>query len=179
MGFNATFGVSGAQSGLSDGMNLFEATGLRDGAKKIELARYAATALANADAGIAYRYRFGEVIQLYRDAIGAEPGPETIETVLAKPSARDPLACPPDLATRRLKADVPVASVSSTEQKEEIAASPTPVAGADAGTGEERIQIGNEQTSMIVLGVVPVFGLIGLRYRHQHKRKLRRAARWR
>jgi hypothetical protein len=99
--------------------------------------------------------------------------------VLAKPSARDRLVCPPDLATRLLKSEVPDSLVSSSAPKAAPAATPTPVVGTDAESGEDRIQSGTEQTSMILLGVVPIFGLIGLRYRHHHTRKVRRAARWR
>ena len=175
--FNSAFGVTAAQSGLRDDQTLLEATSLR-GNELESLARYAAAALASADAGIAYRYRVGEVMTLYRDAVDAEPGPETVESVLAKPSAREQFTCPGDLATRR--PDVPGAEataepVVSGNVEEPITATPEPTAPERTKSPRE---FGNMELT-IVLGALQVFGLGGLRYRRRHGHLFRRAARWR
>lgn len=75
-GFNATFGVTAAVSGLADSVTLIQAAGTGGGGK-IALARHAAAALANADSAIGYPYSVAEVKQLYRDGVGADAGPET------------------------------------------------------------------------------------------------------
>jgi len=91
--FNATFGVTSAQSGLEDSVTLLDATGLNGGGKKA-LARHAAAALASADSGIDYPYSVSQVIALYRDAVGADSGPETVQSALAKLQAANELGCP-------------------------------------------------------------------------------------
>jgi hypothetical protein len=176
MYFNATFGVNVHQSGLGDDVTLLEATGLSHGASE-ELASYAAAALASADAGIAYRYRVGEVMKLYRDAVGADVGPETVESVLAKPSARESLSCPADLVIRHL-------SGSGSDQRDEIGTSRsnsngtgTSVPSVVDGARADRDLDGRDL--MVLMGVLQVFGLGGLGYLRQRAKKLRRAARWR
>lgn len=77
-GFNASFGVTPAQSGLANTVSLIQATDLKGGGKNA-LARHAAAALANSDAGIGYPYTTQEVIDLYRDGVGAIAGSLSVE----------------------------------------------------------------------------------------------------
>ena len=91
--FNATFGVTSAQSGLADTVTLLDATNLNGGGKKA-LARHAAAALASADSGIDYPYSVAQVRALYRDGVGADAGPETVQSALAKLQAANELGCP-------------------------------------------------------------------------------------
>lgn len=81
--FNATLGVTSAQSGLADTFTLLQGVNLRGGGL-MALNRHVSAALVNADAGINYGYSLAEVISLYRDAVGADAGAETVATALAK-----------------------------------------------------------------------------------------------
>jgi uncharacterized repeat protein (TIGR01451 family) len=92
-GFNATFGVTSAQSGLANTVTLLGAVNL-EGGGRIALARHAAAAAASADAGIAYPYSLAQVIALYQDAVGAIAGPETVASAKAKFEAANQLGCP-------------------------------------------------------------------------------------
>jgi len=92
-GFNATFGVTSAQSGLADSVTLLNAVNLGGGGLKA-LNRHAAAATASADSGIDYEFSLAGVIALYRDAVGADPGPETIASALAKLSTANERGCP-------------------------------------------------------------------------------------
>ncbi len=91
--FNTVFGVSSAVSGLADTVTLLDATALKGG-NLIALDRQAAAALPSADSGIAYPYTVAGVISLYRDAVGVDPGPETIQSALNLLSAANNLQCP-------------------------------------------------------------------------------------
>jgi hypothetical protein len=91
--FNATMGVTSTQSSLSNSLTLLGACKLKGGQLKA-LARHAAAALANADSSIGYPYTVAQVIALYRDAVGADPGPETWESAKAKLEAANELGCP-------------------------------------------------------------------------------------
>ena len=71
--FNGSFGVTPAQSGLADDVTLIEASAM-GGGHVTALNRQAAAALASSDAGICYRYSTREVIDIYRDGVGAAPG---------------------------------------------------------------------------------------------------------
>lgn len=93
-GFNATFGVTSGLSGLADSVTLLDAVNLGGGGLKA-LARHAAAAAANADAdSVDYEFSLAQVIALYRDAVGADPGPETVSTALAKLSEANERTCP-------------------------------------------------------------------------------------
>jgi uncharacterized repeat protein (TIGR01451 family) len=174
--FNTTFGVTSAQSGVDDGLTLLQATSL-SGGDKSTLARYAAVSLANADAGIAYRYRVAEVVKLYRDAIGADSGPETIASVLAKPSAQEMFTCPADLTTRNLVfgGSDPGGGPVAQQDAEESAGSAKPSVG-DRGAATPLLKTSE---LMVLLGALQLLGLGGLGYRQRHRLRLRRANRWR
>ena len=59
------------------------------------LNRHTAAALANADSGIDYPYTVDEIVSIYRDAVCADPGPETIESAIYKfATANYWLECP-------------------------------------------------------------------------------------
>ncbi len=91
--FNATFGVTSAFSGLANNVTLFEALSV-SGSNLMALNRHAAAALVNADSGIAFGFSVAQVIALYQDAVGAVPGPETIESALQKLMAANEAGCP-------------------------------------------------------------------------------------
>jgi len=90
--FNATFGVTPTQSGLPDTATLMDAVNLGGGGL-YALDRHAAAALPSADS-VNYSYSVQGVIDLYRDAVGADPGPESIYSALAKLSAANEKGCP-------------------------------------------------------------------------------------
>ena len=103
--FNAKFGVTGSQSGVANCMTLLAALNLPKttsscltvGARnneRLALDRHAAAALASADSGINYPYTVAQVIALYRDAVGADAGPETISSAHEKLSDANELGCP-------------------------------------------------------------------------------------
>lgn len=73
-GFNAFFGVTAAQSGHADGVTLADAADTGGGGL-MALGRHAAAGAASADAGIHYEYSLTEVIDIYRDGVGADAGP--------------------------------------------------------------------------------------------------------
>ncbi len=91
-GFNATFGVTPAQSGLADTVTLIDAVNLGGGGL-MALNRHAAAALPSAES-VNYSYSLAGVIALYRDAVGADAGPESIYSALAKLSAANEKGCP-------------------------------------------------------------------------------------
>ena len=91
--FNATFGVTIVQSGLLNTVTLFDAVNLGGGGKNA-LARHAAAALASADSGIDYAFTVEQVIAIYRDAVGADAGPETVSSALLKFSTENERGCP-------------------------------------------------------------------------------------
>lgn len=82
-GFNASFNVTAAQSGLADSVTLLQAAGVNGGGKNA-LARHASAALANADSKIGYAYSLAQVKALYRDGVGAIAGPESVESAKNK-----------------------------------------------------------------------------------------------
>lgn len=95
--FNETFGVHWYHSGLSSFSKLWwglKGIGFWIGWEHRLLNRHAVTALANADAGIGYPMSVEEVKALYRDAVGADSGPETIWSALATFQAANSLGCP-------------------------------------------------------------------------------------
>ena len=100
--FNATFGVTSAQSGLADDVTLLAALSVdgpaADGCNKFALARHATGALLNADAGIDYPFTTAEIIELYQDAVGAIAGDETVCTAHTQLEGSNELGCPCDNA---------------------------------------------------------------------------------
>jgi hypothetical protein len=92
-GFNATFGVTPAQSGQPNSLTLLGAA-QQGGGGLNALARHAAAALASADSGIDYQYSVAGVIALYRDAVGADAGPETVSSAHGKLEAANEEGCP-------------------------------------------------------------------------------------
>ena len=111
--FNAFFGVTSAQSGLANSVTLLQATVLQGGGLTA-LDRHAAAALPSADSGISYPYTVAGVRALYRDAVGADPGPETVDSALALLSAANNLKCPFDSSgatTALVVASLPLAAV--------------------------------------------------------------------
>lgn len=79
MSFNATLGVTPADSGLADTVTLIDAAWLTGGGLNA-LARHTAAGLASADALACYSYSVSEVVALYRDAVGVDAGPEDVES---------------------------------------------------------------------------------------------------
>jgi hypothetical protein len=94
MSFNAVFGVDQSFSGLADTVTLLDALLLGGGGLEA-LNRHAAAALASADS-VCYPASVGEVIDLYRDAVDAIPGPETIASVHLLFEGYNQLGCPLD-----------------------------------------------------------------------------------
>ncbi len=103
--FNTVLGVTGTNSGVANCMTLLAALDLPNVSpscgkvgspsnEKLALNRHTAAALANADTNLNYPYTLAEVIALYRDAVGAVSGPETISSAKAKLSAANELDCP-------------------------------------------------------------------------------------
>jgi hypothetical protein len=91
--FNATFGVTSAQSGVPDTFTLLDAVNLKGGGSKA-LIRHAAAALLNTDSDVDFGMTSAEVIALYQDAVGAIAGPETVSSALATLSAANERGCP-------------------------------------------------------------------------------------
>jgi hypothetical protein len=81
--FNQIMGVKACQSWLPDCARLIDAVRL-PGGHVWALDRHAAAALANADSNMGYPYTVAQVIAMYRDAVGATPGPETVESAKNK-----------------------------------------------------------------------------------------------
>jgi hypothetical protein len=99
------FGVTNDQSGLDSTRTLLDALSATnptlDPVPNVTydpdlaaLDRHAAAGLISADSGIAYPFTTAQVIAIYRDAVGADPGPETISSALAKLSTANNLNCP-------------------------------------------------------------------------------------
>ncbi len=86
-------GVTSGQSGLADTATLDDAVNLGGGGKKA-LARHASAALASADSGINFGFSIQDVIDIYRDGIGADAGPlsaNAAKNILATANMR---SCP-------------------------------------------------------------------------------------
>jgi len=90
--FNTVFGVTPIQSQMGNSQTLLDAVNLKGG-KIFALNRHAAAALASADS-VSYAYTVQQVIDLYRDAVGADVGPETIQSAKAKLEAANEAGCP-------------------------------------------------------------------------------------
>jgi hypothetical protein len=92
-GFNATLGVTPAQSNLPDSATLFDALQI-GGGQLTALNRHTAAALASSDAGICYRFSTDEVVSIYRDGVGADDGPETIDSAKDLLESANEAGCP-------------------------------------------------------------------------------------
>jgi hypothetical protein len=78
LSFNGVMGVTPQQSGFPDSLTLIEASALQGGDRNA-LSRHAAAGLPSADALACYSYTVAEVIGIYRDGIGVDPGVLSIE----------------------------------------------------------------------------------------------------
>jgi len=92
MSFNAVFGVDEARSGLADTVTLSDALDIGGGGL-VALNRHAAAALASADS-VCYPASVGDVIDLYRDAVDAVPGPATASSAHSMLEGYNELGCP-------------------------------------------------------------------------------------
>jgi hypothetical protein len=81
--FNAVMGVTTTQSGVPNTATVLDVMRM-GGGNLIALNRHAAAALCNADSPLNYMFTLAQVIALYRDAVGADVGPETIKSAHAK-----------------------------------------------------------------------------------------------
>jgi uncharacterized repeat protein (TIGR01451 family) len=91
--FNATFGVTSAQSGLDDSVTLLDALSV-SGSNLAALDRQATAAIISADAsGVNYPYSVAQVIAIYQDAV-TPGGSYDINSALAALQAANELNCP-------------------------------------------------------------------------------------
>jgi uncharacterized repeat protein (TIGR01451 family) len=91
--FNATFGVTSAQSGLADSVTLLDALSV-SGSNLAALDRQATAAIVSADAsGVNYPYTVDQVIAIYQDAV-TPGGSYDINSALAVLQAANELNCP-------------------------------------------------------------------------------------
>lgn len=87
------FGVSSCRSKLRRNATVLDAICLTGDSDIERLNRHAAAALLAADSNLEYAYTLRQVIHIYRDAVGAICGPETVKTALAKFEAANELYC--------------------------------------------------------------------------------------
>ncbi len=87
------FGVSPRRSGLGYCATVLDAICTTGDDDLSRLNRHAAAALLSADSNLEYAYSLRQIIRIYRDAVGADCGPETIKTALAKFEAANELYC--------------------------------------------------------------------------------------
>jgi len=92
MSFNVVFGVDESHSGVPDNVTLVEAVETGGGGLDA-LNRHAAAALASADS-VCYPLSVGDVIDLYRDAVGATAGAATVPSAHALLEGYNELGCP-------------------------------------------------------------------------------------
>ncbi len=91
--FNASMGVTDTQSPLSDSATLDDAINLGGGGKRA-LTRHASAALASADSGINFGFSVQDVIDIYRDGVGADAGPLSVQQALSILSTANMRGCP-------------------------------------------------------------------------------------
>jgi len=96
--FYAAFGITVADGGsLPNTLTLEQALNLQGGGIKA-LARHAAAALLNSDSSVDYPYSTADVIDIFRDGIGAStliaPDEYTLQEALAALSTANELGCP-------------------------------------------------------------------------------------
>jgi len=84
--FNSLMGLPRWRTGMRDHHDLMDALWFRGGRYwwRRALNRHTAAALANADSGMDYPFTVDEIISMYRDAVHADPGPETLKSVTYK-----------------------------------------------------------------------------------------------
>lgn len=92
MPFNAVFGVTPAQSGVGNHVDLITVADT-GGSGLPALNRQIVAGLANADS-LCFPLTVGQVIDLYRDAVDAIPGPETISSATTAIVALNGQGCP-------------------------------------------------------------------------------------
>ena len=90
--WNAFFRVTPAQSGVSNSATFYDVI-RQGGGGLIALNRHTAAAWLNAESPIQYTFTMAQVYQIYRDAVGAISGPETIKTAHAKFELANELGC--------------------------------------------------------------------------------------
>lgn len=95
LSFNGVFGVNNSYSGLGNSVTLLQALDV-SGSELMALNRHASAGLVNADSGAGYPYSTAQVIALYRDAVGIDPGPETIGSAHLKLRNANEQDCPFD-----------------------------------------------------------------------------------
>ncbi len=93
LSFNAVLGVSSQDSGKADAVSLLEAAATGGGGLNA-LGRHTAAALASADSSIHYAMDVNTVIGLYRDAVGAEVGDETVSSIHTRFADANEAGCP-------------------------------------------------------------------------------------
>ncbi len=102
LSFNAVFGVTVAESKMADDVTLLEAlsssnitalSAANEG-NIYALNRHSAAGLADADSAILYPFTTIQVIDLYRDAVGAVAGPASIRSAHLLLEAANELGCP-------------------------------------------------------------------------------------
>lgn len=93
IGFNAIFGVTPAESGHADTVTLLDACNTGGGGL-MALARHAAAGLPSAESLPCYPYSVPQVIAIYRDAIGVDPGPLEIAGALSDLANFNTIGCP-------------------------------------------------------------------------------------
>ena len=91
--FNAFFGVTAAQSGHADVVTLLEAADTGGGGV-LALGRHAAAGAASADSGIDYAFSLVEVIDIYRDGVGADAGPLDVDGAKSLLEGANEAGCP-------------------------------------------------------------------------------------
>ena len=91
--FNMFFGVTPAQSGHPNTATMLDAASTGGGGR-IALGRHAVAGAASSDAGINYAYALGEVIAIYRDGVGADPGPLGLSSAKDLLEAANEAGCP-------------------------------------------------------------------------------------
>ena len=92
MPFNAVFGVTPAQSGVGNHVDLITVADT-SGSGLTALNRQIVAGLANADS-LCFPLTVGQVIDLYRDAVGAIAGPESVSSATTAIVALNGQGCP-------------------------------------------------------------------------------------
>lgn len=87
------FWVSPRRSGLGYCKTVLDAICMKGDSDLARLNRHTAAALLAADSKLEYAYELWQIRKIYRDAVGAQCGPETIKTALAKFEKANELYC--------------------------------------------------------------------------------------
>ena len=128
MSFNGVMGVGENESGLPDEATLLDAISMGGGGLRA-LNRHAGAAVASSDTGILYQYSTQDVIDLYRDAVGADAGPNDINSAHHALEAANEAGCP-------LSNDYVASDCFATEEDDDCPCSnPDPAGGCANSTG--------------------------------------------